>query len=154
MYVMGFMDLIGFVNSEHSFLHGIFEISSIIAAICMGSMPSRDFVNVWYGFCRILNDLLMYGMGCMNIVWFLNVWHGFCWCLCVCMFVCLFVCPSDKMIEKVGPFHQFWDVSLNLSQCVWVLLILYVLLMYVINFGLLVWIRCYVFGFSWYNMFC
>ena len=53
---------------EHSFLHGIFAICSIIAAICMGSMPSRDLVNVLYGFCRILYDLLMYCMGCMNVV--------------------------------------------------------------------------------------
>ena len=53
---------------DHSVLHGIFEICPIFAAICMGSMPSRDFVKVWYGFCRIVNALLKYCMGCMNVV--------------------------------------------------------------------------------------
>ena len=33
------------------------------------------------------------------------------------------------MVEKVGPFHQFWAVSLNSLLCVWVFLIFYVLLM-------------------------
>ena len=89
----------------------------------MGSMPSRNFVKVWHGFCRILYDLLIYCMGYMNVDGFLNVLYGFCCCLCVCMFVCLFVCPSAKMIEKVGPFHQFWAVSLNSLLCVWVFLI-------------------------------
>ena len=63
----------------------------------MESMPSRDFVNVWYGFCRILYDLLIYGMGCMNVDGFLNVLYGiFDVCrsvsLCVRSFIC--VCLS------------------------------------------------------------
>ena len=53
---------------DQSVLHGIFEIYLIFAALCMGSMPSRDFVNVRYGFCRIGNALLMFSMGCMNVV--------------------------------------------------------------------------------------
>ena len=50
------------------------------------------------------------------------------------MCVCLFVCPSVKMIEKVGPFDQFWVVSLNSLQFVWVLLPFNVLLIYVMGF--------------------
>ena len=57
----------GSAQIEHSFLHGIFEICSILTDICMGSMPSQRFVKVWYGFCRILYDLLIYCMGCMNV---------------------------------------------------------------------------------------
>ena len=40
---------------------------SEIVAMCLGFVDILGFVNVWYGFCRILNDLLMYGMGCKNI---------------------------------------------------------------------------------------
>ena len=108
-----------FALIEHSFLHGIFEFCSILTDICMGSMPSRNFVKVWHGFCRILYDLLIYCMGCMNVDGFLNVLYGF----CCCLFVCRLVCPPVKMVEKVGPFHQFWAVSLNSLLCVWVFLI-------------------------------
>ena len=38
------------------------------------------------------------------------------------------------MIEKVGPFHKFWTVSLNSLLCAWVFLIFHVLLMYVKGF--------------------
>ena len=49
-----------FASIEHSVLHGIFEFCSMLTDICMGSMPSRNFVKVWYGFCIILDDLLIY----------------------------------------------------------------------------------------------
>ena len=52
-----------FALIEHSFLHGIFEFCSMLTDMCMGSMPSRNCVKLWYGLCRILYDLLIYCMG-------------------------------------------------------------------------------------------
>ena len=58
------------------------------------------------------------------------------------------------MIEKVGPFHQFWTVSLNSLLCVWVFLIFYVLLMYVMGFMDLMGFVNSLYGFSRNCMIC
>ena len=58
------------------------------------------------------------------------------------------------MIEKVGPFHKFWTVSLNLLLCVWVFLIFYVLLMYVTKFVDFLGSVDILYGSSRYCMIC
>ena len=83
-------------------------------------------------------------------------------CLSVCLFVCssvhlcvcLSVCFFHKMIEKVGPFHQFCSVCLKSLLCVWVFLISYVLLMCVMGFMDFLGFANILYGFSRYCMIC